>query len=449
MGDRAISELTPAENVGPYDLFVLEQDKSAKKLTGQVLEKWLTSFADGHGGIQSWEKVSTKGLVDTYRFTMADGEHMDISVTNGRSVTSFVKEKSARLVDTWRMFFNDNTHVDIPVTNGRGIVKIEDTGTTGTVVSGITHKYKVTYNDGTTENYSIKDGIKGDKGDNSYTWIKFASADPAKDPSSFGDDPNDWIGFATGNKETAPTKVGDYKWYKIKGDKGDKGDPSLLTNSSVTYQVSDSGAVRPSSWVNYIPTVLPGKYLWTRIEHKFNSGSPVIAYSVSRFGIDGTGAVSAVNTVPPDSDGNVTLTSESIKRTGNNQGQTVEEALNQKQDSIKATGMLKGNGNGDVGMAEAGIDYQEPLVAGTDYQTPSKSLLVTLPASSWDSSTQKITVQASGVTTSNNVFVSPAEESYTGYTEAQVRCCKQESGKLQFACASIPESNLSVNVFII
>ena len=127
----------------------------------------------------------------------------------------------------------------------------------------------------------------------------------------------------------------------------------------------------------------------------------------------------------------------------------MEEALNQKQDSIKATGMLKGNGNGDIGMAEAGTDYQAPLVAGTDYQTPSKSLLVTLPASSWDSSTQKVTVQASGVTTSNNVFVSPAEESYTGYTEAQVRCCKQESGKLQFACASIPESNLSVNVFII
>ena len=40
------------------------------------------------------------------------------------------------------------------------------------------------------------------------------------------------------------------------------------------------------------------------------------------------------------------------------------------QDSITASGILKGDGNGGVSAAVAGTDYQTPLTAGTDYQTP-------------------------------------------------------------------------------
>ena len=40
------------------------------------------------------------------------------------------------------------------------------------------------------------------------------------------------------------------------------------------------------------------------------------------------------------------------------------------QTKITASGILKGDGNGDVTAAVAGTDYQAPLTAGTDYQTP-------------------------------------------------------------------------------
>lgn len=83
MADKSISELNPATSVGATDLFVLQQAGTAKKLTGQILENWLVSFADGHGGIQTVAKTSTVGRVDTYTITYADESTSTFTVTNG------------------------------------------------------------------------------------------------------------------------------------------------------------------------------------------------------------------------------------------------------------------------------------------------------------------------------------------------------------------------------
>ena len=48
----------------------------------------------------------------------------------------------------------------------------------------------------------------------------------------------------------------------------------------------------------------------------------------------------------------------------------VYTALSNKQGTITANGILKGNGSGTISAAVAGTDYQAPLTAGTDYQTP-------------------------------------------------------------------------------
>lgn len=47
-------------------------------------------------------------------------------------------------------------------------------------------------------------------------------------------------------------------------------------------------------------------------------------------------------------------------------------AIALKQAVINASGLLKGNGNGQVSAAVAGTDYQTPLTAGTDYATPAQ-----------------------------------------------------------------------------
>lgn len=294
MADKAISELVAAESVQARDLFVLEQDGAAKKLTGQTLENWLLQMAQGHGGIQSITKVSSSGLVDTYRITLADTSTVDFTVTNGRSITGITKTGTFGLVDT----------------------------------------YQITFNSGSPVTFTVTNGAKGDKGDNAHTWVKYASQEPTDASHSIGDIPDAWIGIYTGTAATAPTDWKQYKWYKIKGDKGDTGDPARLVSSSTTYMVSNSGTVVPSgSWVSDVPNVPKGKYLWTRTVLTFNTGDPVTSYSVSRFGIDGSGAVSSVNGKNPDATGNVSVNAEDITTTT---GTSIEAALAQKQEQITA-----------------------------------------------------------------------------------------------------------------
>lgn len=274
MADKSVGELIAAQSVTPTDLFVLEQNGTAKKLTGQVLENWLVSFADGHGGIHNIEKIRTSGLVDTYRITLADTTTFDFLVTNGRSINSIKKTSSVGLVDT----------------------------------------YTISYNNGTTSTFAVTNGEKGDKGDNAYIWVKYASQEPTSSAVSLGDIPDDWMGVYFGNASSAPTDWKQYKWYKIKGEKGNTGSPATLVTKSVTYQVSDSGTIIPSgSWGSSIPVVSQGKYLWTKTELRFNTGDPIVSYSVARMGIDGTGSVSSVCGVAPDSNGNVALTADSVK----------------------------------------------------------------------------------------------------------------------------------------
>ena len=240
MADKSIGELVAATSVGATDLFVLEQNNTAKKLTGQTLENWLVSFADGHGGIHSLVKTSSSG-------------------TNP-------------VIDT----------------------------------------YTITYADQTTSTFQVKNGVKGDKGDSQYVHIKYSSAMPTKNSDMY-DTPDNYIGIYSGASSTAPTDYTSYTWFKYKGEKGDIGTPATITSQAVEYQAGTSGTIIPSgTWTTTIPTVPNGSYLWTKTTISFNSGSPVISYSVARMGIDGSGSVSTVNNVSPDSNGNITIDAEDI-----------------------------------------------------------------------------------------------------------------------------------------
>ena len=85
MANKQISQLDLANPIQTVDLFVLEQSGSAKKLEGGTLIQWVTSYADGHGGIQSIAKTGSAGtpVVDTYTITYADGTTSTFTVTNG------------------------------------------------------------------------------------------------------------------------------------------------------------------------------------------------------------------------------------------------------------------------------------------------------------------------------------------------------------------------------
>lgn len=87
MADKQISDLTAATQILPQDLFLLEQDATAKKLTGQLLVNWMTSYADGHGGIQSitWQDtgISGDGMLHAATIHYADGTTSTFNIRDG------------------------------------------------------------------------------------------------------------------------------------------------------------------------------------------------------------------------------------------------------------------------------------------------------------------------------------------------------------------------------
>ena len=365
MADKSIEQLNAAAQIYASDLFVLQQSGAAKKLPGQVLLNWLTAAADGHGGIQSVQKVSSSGLVDTYRMTLSD-----------------------------------TTTIDFPVTNGKSITGIQKVGT-----SGLVDTYQLSYNSGSPSTFTVTNGAKGDKGDNVYTWIKYASQQPTEASHSMGDIPDAWRGEYNGPLSAAPTDWKQYKWYKTKGDTGETGAPARLTGSSATYLASDSGTIVPSgSWSSTPPTVAQGKYLWTRVVLTFNTGSPVTYYSVSRMGMDGSGAVSTVNGQSPDSTGNVKLTGADIPGAS---GQSLVSELDTKAD--KTT-----------------------------------TITVTLTAAGWSGNQQ--TVGADGVTANGDVIVGPTPGSMAAYLTAGIICKQQLTGALIFSCKTVPTAAITVAV---
>lgn len=123
----------------------------------------------------------------------------------------------------------DTTTFDFTVKNGRGISAIAKVS-----VSGLVDTYRITYNDNTTSTFTVTNGAKGDKGDNAYVWIRYASQKPTAASHSFGVLPDNWMGVYSGNSATAPTDWTKYQWFEIKGEKGDIGNPALLTSQSVT-----------------------------------------------------------------------------------------------------------------------------------------------------------------------------------------------------------------------
>ena len=261
---------------------------------------------------------------------------------------------------------------------------------------------------------------KGDKGD-AFTYADFTEEQlaglkgPKGDAFTYADFTAEQLAGLKGPKGDA-FEYSDFTPAQLAALKGDPGTPATVTSTETVYQAGTSGTEAPTgTWSETVPTVPQGQYLWTRVTTQFNTGDPVISYSVSRFGVDGSGSVVSVNGVGPDNSGNIQLTASNIPA-GNDQtvggklealdtgvsnaasaasaaasaaqtaqttaegaasaAQIAQEAANSaataaagKQEKITATGLLKGTGSA-VEEAQAGVDYQAPLTAGVNYQTP-------------------------------------------------------------------------------
>ena len=232
-----------------------------------------------------------------------------------------------------------------------GIQSIVKTSSTGT--DPVVDTYTITMADNTTTTFTVTNGLKGDQGLQTFIYFRWAHVQPTS-WSDTTSQPDEWMGVYAGTATTPPTTVSAYTWVKVRGDTGETGAAASITSQSVTYMESTSGTIVPSgSWSENVPAVTPGNFLWTKTQLTFNDGSTVTSYSVSRFGIDGTGAVSSVNGQSPDTNGNVSLTANNVPASDN---QSIQAHITAAETDIDDLQLAVGTLQSDMTTAQAALD---------------------------------------------------------------------------------------------
>lgn len=228
MADKAISDLTAATQVTSADLFVLEQNNTAKKLTGQILMNDLATALDGHGGINSivYTDPVAPSLTGTLTITLADDTVYTLDVENGNGIAS--------ITQYWAIS-DDNT--DAPAV-------------WYTTLQTMTASYRylwsytnIAFDDGTDLDTTPQViGVYGDQGDSWYVHIKYAGVYPTQD-ADMGDTPDEYVGVYSGTSSTAPTHYTDYTWYGWKGPRGLTGNSIASVEKTGTSGLVDTYTV--------------------------------------------------------------------------------------------------------------------------------------------------------------------------------------------------------------
>lgn len=337
MGDKLISGLPEATSIAGNDLLVTEQTSIAKKITADNLLQSLATMWTAHGGVESFDLVSTSGLSKTYRMTYADESYTDITITDGTGITDIVTTTSG-LTHTITISLNDGTTKVFTVDDGVGISSISAPSTVG-----LEDTYTINLSDGSTSTFTVTNGASVSSITLNGTTITFTKDDgntidlpvptlrirysvtAPDDDNDIITTPSNYMGVAWA-LDSAVLHYTDYAWFKIKGETGDNAEVSTYARQ---YKYTDDGTQAPTS--GYYSTIaaaqsavggaIQGKYLWIATTITWNNGTPSVIYTSSYQGLDGTGLSGVVKSLymsdtstslAPDANGQVTVTSADV-----------------------------------------------------------------------------------------------------------------------------------------
>ena len=337
MADKLIGSLPEATSIASNDLLVTEQTSIAKKITADNLLQSLATMWTAHGGVESFDLVSTSGLSKTYRMTYADETYTDITITDGTGITDIVTTTSG-LTHTITISLNDGTTKVFTVDDGVGISSIS-----APTSVGLEDTYTINLSDGSTSTFTVTNGASVASITLNGTTITFAKDDgntinlpvptlrirySATQPDDDNDiitTPSNYMGVAWA-LDSAVLHYTDYSWFKIKGETGDNAEVSTYQRQ---YKYTDDGTQYPTT--GYYSTIaaaqsavggaIQGKYLWTATTITWNNGTPSVIYTSSYQGLDGTGLSGVVKSLymsdtstslAPDANGQVTVTSADV-----------------------------------------------------------------------------------------------------------------------------------------
>lgn len=108
------------------------------------------------------------------------------------------------------------------------------------------------------------------------------------------------------------TEAYSVSYQGINGQDGQNGTSVTVSSNSVTYQVGTSGTTKPTgSWVEDVPSVSNGQYLWTKTVVNYSDGKSTTSYSVSYKGTNGTNGING--TIFKNNSGSTVLTAHVFK----------------------------------------------------------------------------------------------------------------------------------------
>lgn len=336
MADKLISGLPEATSIAGNDLLVTEQTSIAKKITADNLLQSLATMWTAHGGVESFDLVSTSGLSKTYRMTYADESYTDITITDGTGITDIVTTTSG-LTHTITISLNNGTTKVFTVDDGVGISSISAPSSVG-----LEDTYTINLSDGTTSTFTVTNGASVSSITLNGTTITFTKDDgnsidlsvptlrirysvtQPDDDNDIITTPSNWMGVAWA-LDSAVLHYTDYSWFKIKGETGDNAEVSTYQRK---YKYSDDGTQYPTPISEYYSTIaaaysavggdIQGKYLWIATTITWNNGTPTVIYTSSYQGVDGKGLSGVVKSLymsdtstslAPDTNGQVTVSS--------------------------------------------------------------------------------------------------------------------------------------------
>ena len=156
----------------------------------------------------------------------------------------------------------------------------------------------------------------------------------------------------------------------ITGNEGPKGDDGVgvtITSTVTDYQVSANGTEPPTgTWVEAIPTVPQGQFLWTRVRVTYSTNVTTTSYSVSYQGSDGEGKgiasavvtyrAGASGTTPPE--GTWSNTIPTVDPGEYLWTKTVTTYTDGNSTTAYSVGLMGQNGASGTGIASTEVTYQ-------------------------------------------------------------------------------------------
>lgn len=143
-------------------------------------------------------------------------------------------------------------------------------------------------------------------------------------------------------------------------------------------------------------------------------------------------AIPTASSTSPKANGTASVGSETKWARGDH----VHPTDTTRQAKVTASGLLKGDGAGNISAAQAGSDYSKPSVSFT----------LALSSSGWSNNAQ--TVANSNIVATGYVYVvAPDPDSYVDYAGATIRAEDVTAdGAMTFSCEDAPSVNLTVTV---